>query len=296
MSNPSTYWAQISLSNPPQMAIPFVDQDNASITINVNNFAFNQYGYSSSQNYTLNINTRGDFTGTDAISVYNQVDSYQANGSLQQVNGAYWNSSLVPGFTTSSSQGTGSVPVANLSGDFLGGFSSWGYSSNGLAAGNYSWQPLAGIYSFARGTTSGNVGGELHFVTKQNNGSMTDWITLDNAGNLKPTTTGNLGGANLGAPGNGWGKINLQYTIAAVSGNAIQNTPCGIVKASALTTTVTNSLVDANSVIIATMQTTDSNNVTIKTVFPIVGSFTITLSAAPLTACQIAWLVINTDN
>jgi hypothetical protein len=290
MSNPSTYWGQLSLANPPQMAIPYVASDNASITINVGNFSFNDQNITATGNCTLNVNNNYDFTGTDAVCAYNQYDSFQLNSAM----GAALSSAKTPGYVVSSCRGTAAAPVTSQSGDFLGSFSGWYYSSHGNAANTYTWQPAAGMYVYLNGATAGDLGGELHFATKQNAGALTDWLTLDNSGALKATTDG---GAKLGAVGNGFGKINLSYSKAASVGAVTQNTPCGIVKIAATgsSVVVTNSLVSANSIVLATVQSADSTAY-IKNVVPAAGSFTITLGAAATADTTIGYLVINTDN
>ena len=59
--------------------------------------------------------------------------------------------------------------------------------------------------------------------------------------------------------------------------------------------TITNSLVDANSIVIPTLLTNDAVT-SIKNVVPAAGSFTINLNGAAFAQISIGYLIINTDN
>lgn len=83
-------------------------------------------------------------------------------------------------------------------------------------------------------------------------------------------------------------------TIAGTTGNQTINKVSGTVNfaAAATTITVTNSLVNANSIVICTVRTND-NTAIIKNVVPGVGSFVITLNAAATAETSVGFLVIN---
>jgi hypothetical protein len=90
------------------------------------------------------------------------------------------------------------------------------------------------------------------------------------------------------------GKLPGAVTPAGTTGNRTINKPCGSVNfaAAATTLTVTNSLVNANSIIIATVLTNDSTAL-IKNVVPSAGSFVIRLNAAATAETKVGFVVIT---
>lgn len=206
VANPSTIWAQLSLPNPASGAIPFVNTDNVTIATDVLNFYYN------SLTHQLSVDTNGDYTGTDAVNTYFQQDSYlpasTIAGYVSSTGLAANLSGNTPGHTTSSSQGTGLVPLPSLAGDFLGQFSSWGYATVGAVNQYY---PFTSIYTTVAGSSAGDLGGVLHFATKGDGGTLVDAMTISQAGVVSITGTLNPNIANLivgtgngtGAPGTG---------------------------------------------------------------------------------------------
>ena len=91
-------------------------------------------------------------------------------------------------------------------------------------------------------------------------------------------------------------QIYLTQTITATgtTGNQTINKAAGTVNIAAAGTavTVTNSLVSANSIVLAVIRTNDST-ATIKNVVPAAGSFTINLGAAATAEISIGFVVIN---
>lgn len=286
MSNPSTIWATLALpaNLQAQGMIPFVFTDSATISGDVANFWWNQL---SAQ---LSVHTIGDQTGTDSVNAYYQYDSYwpyllgglNAGSALGAVNTA--------GFSVSSSRGTGVAPSYSVSGDFIGKFSGWNW--NGVAP---AWCEVAGLNIYVSGVTAGNLGGEMRFFTKQDNGALTEWIKLTNAGQFIPLAQGGaaLGGANLG-----FKQLNLNFTISGTAGAQTINTPTGSFKIAAgqSSATITNNLVTVNSIVLATLQTQDTTALYVRSVVPGAGGFTVNLSAAATAQVTVGFLVINTDS
>jgi hypothetical protein len=114
--------------------------------------------------HILHMNTGGDMTGTNTISGYGEVDMYEPQSAI----GAVTNATVFPGFTSSTSRGTGTSPLINNTGDYAGGFSGWAYTGSTPA---YTY--MAGMAISAVGTTSTNLGGQLDFFTKVNGASTT---------------------------------------------------------------------------------------------------------------------------
>lgn len=173
----STIWNYLSAPNPASGAIPFVGLDNVTINVDVLNFYWNKIAAQ------LSVSTNGDYTGTDSINAYAQHDQYlpqsAIGGSPTTVSGSS------PGFTTSTSRGTGQLPQVNINSDFAGHFSSWIYTGTSPA-----YTPATSIYSLAKGVSAAGIGGELHIATKVDGGALTDRLVFDNAGSV--TLTGNL--------------------------------------------------------------------------------------------------------
>lgn len=90
--------------------------------------------------------------------------------------------------------------------------------------------------------------------------------------------------------------VSVYRTITAggTTGNQTINKIAGTVNIAAAGTsvTVTNSLVDASSIVLAVLRTNDTT-ATIKNVVPSAGSFVITLGAAATAEVSIGWMVLN---
>ena len=83
-------------------------------------------------------------------------------------------------------------------------------------------------------------------------------------------------------------------TAAGTTGNQTINKASGTVNIApgGTTVTVTNSLVSANSIVIATLRTNDATAY-VKNVVPAAGSFTINLGAAATGEVNIGFVVFN---
>lgn len=156
------------------------------LTQDNNNLYFNDAASGSASVVQLSVGTSGDFTGTDTINIYGQIDAYNPNSVINGGSGQAANlllDGLVPGLTASSSRGTGASPSNLSSGDFVGAFAAWGYT-------NSAFTPLSVVLGAANGASASNLGGELQFWTKADGGVLTQQGTINNLGFLSvgPTT------------------------------------------------------------------------------------------------------------
>lgn len=146
--------------------------------------------YYNGTTHTLSVGTGGDFTGTDPINVYGEVDMYQTHAAQGAVN-----STTMPGTSTSSSRGTGTVPLILTGGDIIGNNAFWGYTNATPA-----YENLAGIVGVATGSSS-DLGGELDFYTKVDGASTySKRMAITNAGHILiegVTSTGATGTGNF---------------------------------------------------------------------------------------------------
>lgn len=133
-------------------------------------------------NVALSVNTSGDFSGTDAINIYGQFDAYLPNSAITNTLTGFNTDGAFPGYTSSSSRGTGASPSNLSTGDTVGGFSGFGYT-------NSLYQNLGGMMVFALGSTAANLGGQIGFYTKNDGGLLANTLTLINAG---PSATASL--------------------------------------------------------------------------------------------------------
>lgn len=127
--------------------------------------------YYDSSTHLLSVSTGGDFNGTNSINIYGQYDSYQPQSAI----GLFNNATTTPGFTVSTSRGTGASPIIVNTGDLIGGHSYWAYTGSSPA---YTY--MAGIVGTAVGTTAANLGGQLDFYVKANAGSASSAMTILN--------------------------------------------------------------------------------------------------------------------
>jgi hypothetical protein len=155
-----------------------VDQSNE-------NFNFQRQTGNTISTVSLSIGTNGDFTGTDTLNIYYQGDAYLPQSAISaNVVGQ------APGWTTTSSRGTGHSPANLQDGDFTGVFGAYGYSAS-------AYRELSGWRHVAQGTTvvSNGIGGEAQLWTKTDGlASTTLALRVDN--NQKATFYGQVAIAN----------------------------------------------------------------------------------------------------
>lgn len=158
---------------------------NLSVDQKLNDFNFQRQTGNTISSVSLSVGTNGDFTGTDTLNIYYQGDSYLPQSAVSaNVVGQS------PGWTTSSSRGTGHAPANLQDGDFVGVFGAYGYTGAG------SYQELSAWRHVAQGTTSNTngTGAEAQLWTKRDDSSLTLALRVDN--NQKATFTGQVAIAN----------------------------------------------------------------------------------------------------
>lgn len=144
-------------------------------------------------NVAHSINVSGDFTGTDAVNIYGQMDSFLLNSQITNSLAGLNTDGAIPGYTTSSSRGTAASLVQLNANDTVGGFFGWG-----TVGASPSYQNLGGMLVSTSGATANNLGGTLSFLTKSNNGALVARITTDSGANTN--VIGSLG-VNMATPG-----------------------------------------------------------------------------------------------
>ena len=158
---------------------------NLSVDQKLNDFNFQRQTGNTISTVSLSIGTNGDFTGTDTLNIYYQGDAYLPQSAISaNVVGQ------APGWTTSSSRGTGHAPTNLQDGDFTGVFGAYGYSDG-------AYRELSGWRHVAQGATvvTNGIGGEAQLWTKTNaSASTTLALRVDN--NQKATFYGQVAIAN----------------------------------------------------------------------------------------------------
>jgi hypothetical protein len=158
---------------------------NLSVDQKLNDFNFQRQTGNTISTVSLSVGTNGDFGGTDTLNIYYQGDAYlpQSAISANAIGQA-------PGWTTTSSRGTGHAPANLQDGDFTGVFGAYGYSAS-------AYRELSGWRHVAQGTTvvSNGLGGEAQLWTKTDGlASTTLALRVDN--NQKATFYGQVSIAN----------------------------------------------------------------------------------------------------
>jgi hypothetical protein len=299
MTTGTSVWAQLAVSNAIQYAVPFIDANSLQPTIDsgstsgvptgggfcyvpaITGAPFSGWG-------ALQVGTAGDFSGVDAINSGGQIDSY-----VPTTNQAPGTVGAVPGHSVSASRGTRYIPLNIQNTDLLGEYGGYGYISQ---AGVFSYQKLAGLSLYAAGASVTYPGGEIRFGTKADvMGVFTEWLKLSNIGNLEPMVTGT---SRLGSAAKGFAALTLDYTNSATIGAVTINKPAGSgnIALGASSVVVTNSLVTANSLVLAWLMANDGTLTSIKSVVPAGGSFTVTGNANATGNTKFGFLVINTDS
>lgn len=181
-------------------AVLFVHPNNV-IAQDVNNFSFQDnattpQALATNTNVALNVNTGGDTTGTDAVNIYAQYDAYLPNSLITNSLTGLNTDGAVPGFTTSSSRGTGPSPSQLQANDMVGGY--FGFGAQGASSPTY--QNLGGMAVLTTGASANNLGGQLNWYTKADGGSLVNNVSLNSNGQL------------------------VQHSVAAQNGIALYNT------------------------------------------------------------------------
>lgn len=111
----------------------------------------------------------------------------------------YYGYSIV---SVSNSRGTNDEGANNLAYDKLGGFSFYSYQDQSGELDDYA--EMASIVSQARGTTAGDLGGDLQFWTKADGGYVTPAMIIDHVGRV---------GINAGQPRQLWTKVSGSTSV-----------------------------------------------------------------------------------
>lgn len=148
-----------------QYSIPIAT--GSTLTQDNNNFYYN---YST---HLFSVGVNGDFSGTNTMNIYGAYDAYEPQSAI----GGVTNGTTTPGISASTSRGTGGSPIINNTGDLIGTHSFWAYTGSTPA---YTY--MAGMVGTAIGTTANNLGGQLDFYVKANNGSASSAMTILNSG------------------------------------------------------------------------------------------------------------------
>lgn len=174
-------------------------------------------------NVALSINTSGDLTGTDTVNIYAQMDAFLPNSAITNSLAGLNTDGAFPGYTTSSTRGTGAVPVQLQANDMVGGY--FGFGTQGASSPSY--QNLGGIAIATTGASTNSLGGELRFYTKADGGSLAMPASLSSSAVWNNQTgtlqdfynSGDQNAANYERARTGWGVSAANvYTIAAQSG------------------------------------------------------------------------------
>lgn len=175
--NPSTVWGQLAGLNGAYGSIVFIDLDSTTPTIDPANFFWD------AQNKILNLGfdaqpAQSRFNLNGGQGLYNEFGMVSALANNKQSALEY------ASFILASFRGTAQVPLVNLTGDFIGSFSSWGYTG---AVG--AWAELFSIDTYAIGATS-SLGGAVIMQVKADGGVLTPFMSV--ASNLAVSLLGAL--------------------------------------------------------------------------------------------------------
>lgn len=160
----------------------------------------------------LSLNTGGDFTGTDAVNIYAQFDAYLPNSAITNSLTGLNTDGAFPGYTTSSSRGTGASPIQLNANDLVGGF--FGFGAQGASSPSY--QNLGGMAIITTGASTNNLGGELDFYTKGDGGALAKQMYIENGGNIHMGVLG-AGTTNAAVGGVGLEIVGTNNTVGGVN-------------------------------------------------------------------------------
>lgn len=287
----TSVWAALSVAQAVAGGIAWIDPSSFQPNVDALNL------YWDSTNQRMHVKTVGDYSGTDAINIGAQADSYVANGFNIDTIGA------APGFTVSTSRGSSFAPLININGDPVGLFGAYAYlQATALAAAAYT--EVGSLRFYVSGADPLTPGGRLAICLKPN-GNFTSiellnyrFSTVANQYIFGPKSglAGTTSNTRLGIGNAGWAGLYLDYTDAGVTGNIQIDKPTGSVlfAAAAQTIILTNSLITVNSKVIATVATDDATAFACKAI-PIAGSCTLKLNAAATGLTKVSWVVIGAD-
>jgi hypothetical protein len=185
---PNTVWAVLGGVTGSAGGVLFIDNTGLAPTLDTGNLFFDNALKALYLGFATNGSlTRYNAAGPEKLTVEYGINSYLAQS--KQTASDY------ASFSASSSRGTAQIPLVNLDADLLGKLSFKSYSTL-LAAAAPAFNEHATIEAYASGVTAANLGGQLEFRTKADNGALTTAMLITNsqaitmAGNL--TIGGNL--------------------------------------------------------------------------------------------------------
>lgn len=170
-------------------SVLFIDSaatSNLAITQRNENFNF-QVTANTFSGYSLNVGVNGDTqTGTDTFNIRYQGDAYNPQSTI-----AANTVGQSPGWTVSTSRGTGSAPAVTQNGDFNGVYGAYAYTG-----GTPSYQEISSLRYVNQGTSgaASGIGGQAQLWTKRDNGASTLALRVD--ANQIATFTGQVAIAN----------------------------------------------------------------------------------------------------
>ena len=170
-------------------SVLFIDSaatSNLAITQRNENFNF-QVTANTFSGYSLNVGVNGDTqTGTDTFNIRYQGDAYNPQSTIA-ANTVGQN----PGWTVSTSRGTGSAPAVTQDGDFNGVYGAYAYTGS-----TPSYQEISSWRYVNQGTSgaASGIGGQAQLWTKRDNGASTLAMRVD--ANQITTFTGQVAIAN----------------------------------------------------------------------------------------------------
>lgn len=170
-------------------SVLFIDSaatSNLAITQRNENFNF-QVTANTFSGYMLSVGVAGDTqTPTDTFNIRYQGDAYNPQSTI-----AANTVGQIPGWTTSTSRGTGTAPAITQDGDFNGVFGAYAYTG-----GTPSYQEISAWRYVNQGTTAATngIGGQAQLWTKRDDGASTLALRVD--ANQIATFTGQVRIAN----------------------------------------------------------------------------------------------------
>lgn len=150
-------------------------------------------------NIAVSINTMGDFSGDNALNIYGQMTAFLFNSQITNTITGYSTDGAIPGLLVSSLRGNLATGSPLQAGDTVGGIT---YQITGGTTGALNFTTGAGIYGFASGSTTTDLGGTLGFFTKADGGALAQTMTLNSTGlslgTIVPTNSITLGSTSTG--------------------------------------------------------------------------------------------------